>query len=119
MVERFLQYEDDLEIVGVWVVSLFEVGVFCFGFGCVVKVMFGLIVVLVFIGFLFLVVIGCVFVLELVFVIDESVVEMGVFVVLMDQVEVWNVGDIDGFMEGYWNSFQLCFVLEGFVCEGW
>jgi ketosteroid isomerase-like protein len=35
------------------------------------------------------------------------------------QVAAWNVGDIDGFMAGYWNSPELRFVSGTSVTTGW
>jgi len=39
--------------------------------------------------------------------------------VLDDQNDAWNRGDIDAFMEGYWNSPELTFVSGGNVTKGW
>jgi ketosteroid isomerase-like protein len=39
--------------------------------------------------------------------------------VLDDQVEAWNRGDLDGFMEGYWRSDDLQFFSGGTVTNGW
>ena len=36
-----------------------------------------------------------------------------------DQVEAWNRGDIDAFMQGYWNSEKLVFVSGDNVTRGW
>ena len=39
---------------------------------------------------------------------------------LTDQQECWNNGDIDGFMEGYWNSEKLVFTsAEHMPAYGW
>ena len=70
-------------------------------------------------AFLLLVAAGCAPAPEPAPVIDESAVEKGVLAVLMDQVEAWNAGDIESFMEGYWNSPQLRFASGGSVREGW
>jgi len=35
------------------------------------------------------------------------------------QVEAWNAGDIDEFMDGYWRSDDLTFVSGGSVTRGW
>jgi ketosteroid isomerase-like protein len=35
------------------------------------------------------------------------------------QAAAWNRGDIDGFMQGYWNSPQLIFVSGANVTRGW
>ncbi len=35
------------------------------------------------------------------------------------QTAAWNRGDIDGFMQGYWNSSQLVFVSGANVTKGW
>lgn len=39
--------------------------------------------------------------------------------VLDRQAVAWNEGDIDGFMEGYWNSEALTFAGGGTVTRGW
>jgi beta-aspartyl-peptidase (threonine type) len=39
--------------------------------------------------------------------------------VLDDQVLAWNRGDIEAFMEGYWNSEDLIFTSGGNVQRGW
>ncbi len=39
--------------------------------------------------------------------------------VMDEQVEAWNRGDIDGFMQGYWNSPQMTFVSGNNVTKGW
>ena len=39
--------------------------------------------------------------------------------VLDDQVEAWNRGDLEGFMEGYWESEDLVFTSGGRVQRGW
>ena len=39
--------------------------------------------------------------------------------VMNEQVEAWNRGDIDGFMQGYWNSPQMTFVSGDNVTKGW
>jgi len=39
--------------------------------------------------------------------------------VLADQAAAWNRGDIDGFMQGYWNSEQLRFASGDSVTYGW
>ncbi len=38
---------------------------------------------------------------------------------LTDQVEAWNAGDIERFMEGYWQSDSLRFASGGTVHQGW
>ncbi len=38
---------------------------------------------------------------------------------LHDQVEAWNRGDIEGFMQGYWNSDSTEFVSGGSILHGW
>jgi uncharacterized protein (TIGR02246 family) len=35
------------------------------------------------------------------------------------QVAAWNRGDIEGFMQGYWNSPQMTFVSGNNVTKGW
>jgi ketosteroid isomerase-like protein len=39
--------------------------------------------------------------------------------VMDEQVAAWNRGDIDGFMQGYWNSPQMTFVSGENVTRGW
>ena len=39
--------------------------------------------------------------------------------VMDEQVSAWNRGDIDGFMQGYWNSPELVFVSNDNVTKGW
>jgi len=39
--------------------------------------------------------------------------------VLFDQQASWNRGDIDAFMEGYWNSEDLTFIGKSGVNKGW
>jgi len=39
--------------------------------------------------------------------------------VLDTQVEAWNRGDIDGFMQGYWRSEKLTFISGDKVTHGW
>ncbi|HSR69891.1 MAG TPA: nuclear transport factor 2 family protein [Acidobacteriota bacterium] len=38
---------------------------------------------------------------------------------LQDQAEAWNQGDLEGFMEGYWNSPDLTFYSGGNITRGW
>lgn len=40
-------------------------------------------------------------------------------VVLIDQANAWNRGDLEGFMQGYWNSDELTFYSGGTVTKGW
>lgn len=39
--------------------------------------------------------------------------------VLFQQQAAWNRGDIDAFMEGYWNSEELTFIGKSGVNRGW
>lgn len=39
--------------------------------------------------------------------------------VMEKQTAAWNIGDIDGFMRGYWNSPSLVFVSGDNVTRGW
>jgi hypothetical protein len=38
---------------------------------------------------------------------------------MQDQESSWNAGDIDGFMEHYWNSDSLQFMSNGKITYGW
>lgn len=42
-----------------------------------------------------------------------------IMAVLMAQQTAWNEGDIDGFMEGYWNNPDLRFASGGSITRGW
>ena len=42
-----------------------------------------------------------------------------ILTLLNDQTAAWNRGDIDGFMNGYWNSNQTEFVSSDGVSHGW
>lgn len=46
---------------------------------------------------------------------DEQAIRM----VLSQQVDCWNEGDLDCFMEGYWKSDQLVFIGSKGVTYGW
>ena len=48
---------------------------------------------------------------------DTSAVQIRA--VLADQAAAWNRGDIDGFMQGYWNSEQLRFASGDSITYGW
>ena len=39
--------------------------------------------------------------------------------VMDDQTAAWNRGDIEAFMQGYWNSPQMTFVSGDSVTKGW
>ncbi|MEZ5347228.1 MAG: DUF4440 domain-containing protein [Pyrinomonadaceae bacterium] len=39
--------------------------------------------------------------------------------VMGDQMDAWNRGDLEAFMEGYWNSPELRFVSGDNVTKGW
>ncbi len=39
--------------------------------------------------------------------------------VMKDQTAAWNRGDIEGFMQGYWNSPDMKFVSGDNVARGW
>ncbi len=39
--------------------------------------------------------------------------------VLDAQVVAWNKGDLDGFMDGYWNDEKLSFISGGDITAGW
>ena len=45
--------------------------------------------------------------------------EEGIKHVLVSQVEAWNHGNLDGFMQGYWHSPDLTFFSGGSVTHGW
>ena len=39
--------------------------------------------------------------------------------VMDDQTAAWNRGDIEGFMQGYWNSPEMMFVSGNTMTKGW
>lgn len=39
--------------------------------------------------------------------------------ILKNQQEAWNKGDLDGFMEGYWQSDSLKFIGNNGITYGW
>lgn len=39
--------------------------------------------------------------------------------VVFAQQEAWNMGDIDGFMQGYWKNDSLCFIGKSGPSYGW
>jgi beta-aspartyl-peptidase (threonine type) len=46
-------------------------------------------------------------------------VEQSVKRVLISQVEAWNKGDLEGYMQGYWHSPDLTFFSGGTITQGW
>lgn len=50
---------------------------------------------------------------------DESLEKGNIAQVMMMQEKAWSSGDIDAFMEGYWNSPQLRFTGSKGVTYGW
>jgi len=49
----------------------------------------------------------------------EKVCRQEIEKVLEDQTAAWNRGDIEAFMDGYWNSDELIFTSGGRVQRGW
>jgi beta-aspartyl-peptidase (threonine type) len=45
--------------------------------------------------------------------------EKGIKHLLLTQVDAWNHGNLDGFMQGYWHSPDLTFFSGGTVTRGW
>jgi uncharacterized protein (TIGR02246 family) len=46
-------------------------------------------------------------------------IEQQIRKVLNDQVASWNAGDVEGFMQGYWNSDSTVFNSGGTLTKGW
>jgi ketosteroid isomerase-like protein len=46
-------------------------------------------------------------------------IEQTVKHVLVSQVEAWNKGDLEGYMQGYWHSPELTFYSGGTITQGW
>jgi beta-aspartyl-peptidase (threonine type) len=46
-------------------------------------------------------------------------VEEGVKHILVSQIEAWNQGNLEGFMQGYWRSPDLTFYSGATVTKGW
>ncbi|MCW5961757.1 MAG: DUF4440 domain-containing protein [Pyrinomonadaceae bacterium] len=49
----------------------------------------------------------------------DAKIENEITKVLHVQTAAWNRGDIEGFMQGYWNSPQMTFVSGDNVARGW
>ena len=49
----------------------------------------------------------------------EEKTRMAIRKVMDEQTAAWNRGDIDGFMQGYWNSPNMTFVSGNNVTKGW
>lgn len=45
--------------------------------------------------------------------------EQQIAATLNAQMEAWNRGDLEGFMQGYWNSPELTFFSGGAATKGW
>lgn len=45
--------------------------------------------------------------------------EEGIKHVLVSQIEAWNRGDLEGFMNGYWHSPELTFFSGANISKGW
>lgn len=50
---------------------------------------------------------------------QKAKAESDILAVMDDQTAAWNRGDIDAFMNGYWNSDKLVFVSGDGVTRGW
>jgi ketosteroid isomerase-like protein len=50
---------------------------------------------------------------------SDSKAKAEIRAVMDAQAAAWNIGDIDGFMRGYWNSPELVFVSGANVTRGW
>lgn len=53
------------------------------------------------------------------FVKGQSTDSIALVKVMNMQIERWNKGDVDGFMDGYWKSDSLTFVTHKGVKRGW
>jgi len=49
----------------------------------------------------------------------QSSDELSIRKVLDDQVKAWNIGDIEGFMQGYWKNDSLMFIGKNGINWGW
>ena len=45
--------------------------------------------------------------------------EEGIKHMLLSQIEAWNHGNLEGFMQGYWRSPDLTFVSGATITKGW
>ncbi len=50
---------------------------------------------------------------------QKSAIASEIRQVMNEQTAAWNRGDIDGFMQGYWNSDKLVFVSGDNLTYGW
>jgi len=51
--------------------------------------------------------------------VDNGVIEVDIRRILADQDAAWNSGDIERFMQPYWNSADLRFASGGSIERGW
>jgi ketosteroid isomerase-like protein len=49
----------------------------------------------------------------------DSTAAKEIRLVLLQQADAWNSGNIDGYMEGYWKSDSLLFTSGGNIQRGW
>jgi ketosteroid isomerase-like protein len=49
----------------------------------------------------------------------QAEAEEGIKHMLVSQIDAWNHGQIEGFMQGYWHSPELTFFSGGTVTKGW
>lgn len=50
---------------------------------------------------------------------QKAGIEQSIKHVLVSQVEAWNQGKLEGYMQGYWRSPDLTFFSGGTVTKGW
>lgn len=50
---------------------------------------------------------------------SPSLAEAGIRLVLEKQISAWNKHDLEGFMQGYWNSPELKFYGQSGLTRGW
>jgi len=51
--------------------------------------------------------------------VDTAMIKNQIQKLLNDQCEAWNKGDINGYMEGYWQSDSMLFTSGGNLQYGW
>lgn len=49
----------------------------------------------------------------------RAAAEEGIKHTLVSQIEAWNQGQLEGYMQGYWHSPELTFFSGGTVTKGW
>jgi hypothetical protein len=50
---------------------------------------------------------------------DKTTPEQQIYSVLLNQIDLWNRRDLDGYMQAFWNSPELLVIVQAQQIEGW